>query len=197
MLAMILDCGIGNLHSLTRGLQSAGFRVRVEREADAALDAELLVLPGVGAWTVASSRIASVRESLRARLADGLPCLAICLGMQLLLKDSAEGSGEGIGLVAGSVTKLGARRVPHTGWNAVESGDALLRDAALRVAYFTHNFACRPPDPSTVIAWTSHDSDRFPAAIQIGRTLGVQFHAEKSSREDIGLLRRFGAEVAA
>lgn len=195
MQATVLDSGVGNLHSVARGLEAAGFSVRVTEDGQAALRAECLVLPGVGAFPAAAGRLAAIREPLRERLASGMPCLAICLGMQLLLDASEEGPGAGLGLLAGDVTRLAARRVPHIGWNVVESNDPVC--AGLRHAYFAHGFACRPRDPSSVVAWTRHDGDRFPAAIRVRRTLGVQFHPEKSSRDGIALLARFRREISA
>jgi len=197
MQATILDCGMGNLHSVSRGLEVAGFLVRVEQDVEAALRTECLVLPGVGAFQVAARRLAGSRAAVRERLAGGLPCIAICLGMQLLFDSSAEGEGDGIGLLSGAVTPLRARRVPHMGWNTLETGDRMFRAAGLESAWFAHGFACRPVDTSSVVAWTGHDGDRFPAAIRVGKTLGLQFHPEKSSRAGIELLRAFRRGVTA
>lgn len=196
MLATILDCGVGNLHSLTRGLVAAGFTVRVDQDVDAALRTECLVLPGVGAFPAAARHLAHSRVALKERLAGGLPCIAICLGMQLLFESSSEGEGDGIGLVAGAVTPLRARRVPHMGWNTLETEDPMFRASRLETAWFAHGYACRPVDPATAIAWSDHDGDRFPSAVRIGRTVGLQFHPEKSSRAGIDLLRAIRLEVS-
>lgn len=192
----ILDYGVGNLHSLANGLSHAGADVSVEPDPGRALDAEALVLPGVGAFAPAADRLHDRREVLRTALERGLPCLAICLGMQLLFDRSDEGEGAGLGLIQGPVTRVSARRVPHMGWNTIEpETDPLVARAGLRSAYFAHTFACRPARTDVVSAWTSHGGDRFPAIVRVGRTVGVQFHPEKSSHAGIAFLRAFCDEA--
>lgn len=192
----ILDYGVGNLHSLANGLLHAGARVSVEPDPGRAMAAEALVLPGVGAFTPAAVRLHDRREALRTALETGLPCLAICLGMQLLFERSDEGQGAGLGLIQGCVTRVSARRVPHMGWNTIEpETDTLVARAGLRSAYFAHTFACRPAREGVVSAWTSHDDDRFPAIVRVSRTVGVQFHPEKSSHAGIAFLRAFCDEA--
>jgi glutamine amidotransferase len=188
----VFDYGAGNLHSLVKALAGAGHDVRVEPDLARALYTDVLVLPGVGAYPAAAARLTAARASLRDALLDGLPCLGICLGMQLLYERSDEGEGEGVGLLAGAVTRLRAACVPHMGWNSLdESSDVLLARAGLRTAYFAHSFACRPADESVVTAWSSHESDRFPAVVRAGKTVGVQFHPEKSSARGVLFLRQF------
>ena len=197
MEAAILDYGVGNLYSLASGLRAAGIPARIEADIGRASKSGCLVLPGVGAFPVAASRLGPTRQLLRERLDGGLPCLAICLGMQLLFERSAEGVGAGVGLIEGEVTRLRAARVPHMGWNAVESNDPLFSDSQLHLAYFAHGFACRPRAEAAVVGWTGHDGDRFPAAIRWRRTVGVQFHPEKSSDAGIEFLRAFWRGVTA
>ena len=98
--------------------------------------------------------------------------------------------------VAQIVTRLAARRVPQIGWNTLERGsDPLFERAPLETAYFAHGYACRPADPSCVIAWCAHENDRFAAAVRRGRVLGVQFHPEKSSSEGLRFLAACVEEV--
>lgn len=192
----ILDYGTGNLHSLANGLRHAGADVRVESEPGRAMSADALVLPGVGAFAPAAARLRGSRGALRAALESGLPCLAICLGMQLLFDCSDEGDGDGLGLVEGRVTRVNARRVPHMGWNTVvPATDALVARAGLRSAYFAHTFACRPAQERVVTAWTEHDGDRLPAIVRVARTVGVQFHPEKSSSAGVAFLRAFCSDA--
>jgi len=197
MRAALFDYGAGNLHSLAKALAWAGADVVVETDARAALAADLLVLPGVGAFAPAAARLAEARPAVRAAIANGLPCLGICLGMQLLFDGSDEGPGLGLGVIPGRVTRLTARRVPHMGWNRVESrGDPALERSALVIGYFAHGYACRPEREDAVVAWTTHEGDRFAAAVRQGSVFGVQFHPEKSSRPGLGLLRACVAEAA-
>ncbi|HEY9229042.1 MAG TPA: imidazole glycerol phosphate synthase subunit HisH [Gemmatimonadaceae bacterium] len=195
MRVTILDYGAGNLHSLAKALSAAGGDVSVEREPLRALDTDVLVLPGVGAFSAAASHIANDRETLRRAIAAGLPTLGICLGMQLLFDSSEEGPGRGLGVMPGVVERIRAIRVPHMGWNRVSAVAGA--EQALESAYFANSFVCRPMNESIVAAWSEQDGDRFPAAVRAGATLGVQYHPEKSSRAGIGMLECFLNEVAA
>ena len=193
----IFDYGAGNLHSLAKALGAAGAIVGIEADPLQAIRAtDALVLPGVGAFGAAAERLAPGRRAMRQALADGLPCLGICLGMQLLFDGSDEGEGRGLGVVAGRVTRLRADRVPQIGWNAVEwIADAPFAGAQPGIAYYANSFVCRPDAPGSTIAWSTHEDDRFAAAVHTSRTTGVQFHPEKSSRDGVNLLRAFVAGI--
>lgn len=185
----IFDYGAGNLHSLAKALARTGHVVIVETDPRRAIEADLLVLPGVGAFQTAAAKIAPARERMRDALRDGLPAIGVCLGMQLLFDESEEGPGAGIGLLEGRVTRLRADRVPHIGWNSLEqTTDPAFARAPLAVAYYAHGYVCRPESEEVVTAWTTAGGDRFPAAVRQGRTAGVQFHPEKSSRAGVELL---------
>ncbi|MBA4073291.1 MAG: imidazole glycerol phosphate synthase subunit HisH [Gemmatimonas sp.] len=192
MTITVFDYGAGNLHSLVKVLEGTGRPVRLETDLVQAIDTSLLVLPGVGAFSAAADRMAGARVHARDALRAGLPCLGICLGMQLLFDASDEGPGAGLGILAGRVTRMDATRVPQIGWNTLDDvTDPLFARAALRTAYYANSFACRPDHPATVVAWSTHESDRFPAAVRTGNTLGVQFHPEKSSAPGVEFIRRF------
>ena len=192
----VFDYGAGNLHSLLKALAAPGVEVRVETDPVAALDTDALVLPGVGAFGAAAERLAPGRATMADALRGGLPCLGVCLGMQLLFDGSDEGPGAGLGVIPGRVTRLAAPRVPHIGWNAVVSAskeEVLFTDAPLDIVYYAHSYACRPTDVTSVTAWTEEGEDRFPAALRWRRTVGVQFHPEKSSAAGVRFVRTFVA----
>lgn len=192
MIITVFDYGAGNLHSLVKVLETDGRTVRVEDDLDRALHTDLLVLPGVGAFPAAASRMEAARANARDALRNGLPCLGICLGMQLLFSESEEGEGRGLGLIEGRVTALRASRLPQIGWNTIDdSSDALFARSGLHTAYYANSFACRPEDTSSVVAWSTHESDRFAAAVRVGQTLGVQFHPEKSSSSGVAFIQQF------
>jgi glutamine amidotransferase len=179
----VFDYGAGNLHSLGKALCAPGVDVSLETDPTALLSADCIVLPGVGAFGAAASRLAPARAALATALGAGLPCLGICLGMQLLFDASDESPGVlGLGVIAGPVTRLHSSRIPHMGWNAV---------SGFGVAYFAHSYACRPVDESVVTAWTVEDGDRFPSAVRWRNVVGVQFHPEKSSAAGVRYIREF------
>jgi imidazole glycerol-phosphate synthase subunit HisH len=194
----IFDYGTGNLHSLVKAFEDAGAQVLVDGDPAAVLRAQALVLPGVGAFGAAASRLAAYTPSVRAALASGHPCLGICLGMQLLFESSEEGEGAGIAALRGRVRKLQTRRVPHVGWNDVEteSKDPLFRGLDPFLAYYANSYVVETADESNVIAWTTYETERFPAAIRRDRTWGVQFHPEKSARSGLQVIRNFLAAAA-
>ncbi len=192
----VFDYGAGNLHSLIKVLEGSQHPIHLETDLRRALDTDLLVLPGVGAFAAAAERMANARTDARAAIRAGLPCLGICLGMQLLFDASDEGPGDGLGVFAGRVTKLDATRVPQIGWNALDdTRDPLFAQSGLRTAYFANSYVCRPDDLSTATAWSTHENDRFVAAVRAGNVLGVQFHPEKSSTAGVSFVRQFVAGV--
>ena len=196
MRVTLFDYGAGNLHSLAKAIATAaGVEVRVQTDPIQALDTDVLILPGVGAFGAAAARLEPGREQMRKALEEGLPCLGICLGMQLLFEASDEGEGRGLGVFKGRVTRLKARQVPHIGWNAVEQ-DTALRAARLDTVYYAHSFVCRAEEPGAVVGWTTHEEDRFPASVRRGKVLGVQFHPEKSSTAGVRFVQSFLQEVA-
>ena len=193
----VFDYGAGNLHSLMKTLEHDGASVSIETDPARAARADVLVLPGVGAFGHAASRLASGLADMRSALRDGLPCLGICLGMQLLFDSSDEGDGAGLGVFAGRVRRLEGGRIPQIGWNTIESGEDPLLDAApIAVAYYANSFVCRPVDCSVVRAWSTHEDDRFAAIVRAGHTIGVQFHPEKSSAPGLRFLRTILHEAA-
>jgi glutamine amidotransferase len=194
----ILDYGVGNLHSLSKALATAQTPIRIDDDPVRAADPRLtsvLVLPGVGAFTMAAERLAPARRAIRDAIDDGLPVIGICLGMQLLFDVSEEGPGDGLGVIPGRVRRLRAERVPQIGWNTVQqiADEHSLIDAPLPdVAYYANSFVCEPADDGTVIAYSTHESDRFAAAVRgrpLGNVVGVQFHPEKSSAGGVGFLQ--------
>jgi len=190
MRVSIFDYGAGNMHSLAKALGAAGSELVIEPDPVRATDTDLLILPGVGAFGAAADRLAAGRDAMREAIHRGLPTIGICLGMQLLFEASEEGEGEGLGVIAGRVERLRAAQVPHIGWNSVEpAGRTTLSVAPPATVYYANSFVCRPADESVVAAWTTHESDRFPAIVRAGTAVGVQFHPEKSSAPGVQFLR--------
>jgi glutamine amidotransferase len=186
---VLADYGAGNLRSLCSALSRAGADPVVSCDPAEIAEAPLAVIAGVG-HTGAGSRGLQERglaDPLRDRVAAGRPLLGICVGMQLLFEDSEEG-GRGLGLLAGRVERLQARRVPHMGWNslAVANGSTVLAGLDGEDVYFAHSYACRPAE-EVVAAETDHDG-AIVAAVERGALAGVQFHPERSAAAGARLL---------
>lgn len=175
----IFDYGAGNLHSLVKALEGADRSVSVDTDIRLSLKGDILILPGVGAFGAAVAAMRGAQGYVRSALADGRPCLGVCLGMQMLFDSSEEapGSNVGIGLIPGRVMRLLTPKVPHMGWNEIEWAGS----GKLPAAYFANAYVCEPDDVSSVLAWTTHQNRRFASVVRTANTVGVQFHPEKSS----------------
>lgn len=185
----IADYGVGNLHSIRKALENCGADVYVEKDMGALLDAECIVLPGVGAFTKTMERLLPYRAEILRELENGKPCLGICIGCQILFDGSEEGPGPGLGFLRGRVIRLKAERVPHMGWNSVDCQDDLLGSVPSPYFYFAHSFYGNAVED--VVVGTTDYYGRFPTVFRKGNTYGLQFHPEKSSANGLALLRNF------
>jgi glutamine amidotransferase len=190
----LFDYGVGNVHSLSKGMEGAGADVRVTASWSEALAADALVLPGVGAFGAAAAALPADRAPLLGALEGGFPCLGVCLGMQLLFDRSDESEGAGLGLVPGRVRRLEASVVPQMGWNDVRTaGDPIFAGVDGLIAYYANSFVCAPEADTDAIAWSEYEGRTFVAAARRANTWGVQFHPEKSSDAGRRLLANFVA----
>jgi len=179
----IADYGAGNLRSLSSALVRAGADPVVTVDPAVVRDAPLALIAGVGHVESAAAGLAlhGLDDALRDRVAAGRPVGGICVGLQLLFGESDEG-GTGLELLAGTVRRLQASRVPHIGWNTIAAtrASALVDGVAGADVYFAHSFAAQPDDPEVVSATTDHEG-RVVAAVEDATIAGVQFHPERSA----------------
>ena len=187
----VMDYGVGNLYSISKGLERAGADAQVVADAKALLGAECIVFPGVGAFGAAMSVLRPVLPGLRKKIWAGTPALGICLGMQILFEKSEESGGEGIAVIRGEVKKLRQGRIPQIGWNDVISwGDRLFEEIPTGSQfYFANSYVCHPSE-DVAVADTIY-GERFASAIRKGNIVGVQFHPEKSGVPGLKLLSNF------
>ena len=205
---VVLDYGSGNLRSAQRALQRAGASAEISADTDAALRADGLVVPGVGAFAACMTglRAAGGDRVIAKRLAESRPVLGICVGMQVLFAAGDEHgvTTEGVGCWPGVVQKLTAPVLPHMGWNAVDrpaESRLLAGIGADAMFYFVHSYAARQAPPARpgsasppVTGWTTH-GDRFVALVEDGPLMATQFHPEKSSDAGAALLANWLGEL--
>ncbi|MGH3471227.1 MAG: imidazole glycerol phosphate synthase subunit HisH [Nocardioidaceae bacterium] len=199
---VLFDYGSGNVRSAERALTRAGAEVELTSDFAAASEAAGVVIPGVGSFAACMQGLSAVRgpEMIGRRLAGGRPVLGICVGHQVLFERGVEHGIEttGCGQWPGSVVRLEASVLPHIGWNTVEptyDSDMFAGLAAERF-YFVHSYAARAWELVTdgrtrppKVAWTTHECDRFVAAVENGPLWATQFHPEKSGDAGAQLLR--------
>ncbi len=193
---VVLDYGSGNLRSAQRALQRVGADVEVTADAERALQADGLVVPGVGAFAACMAGLRGIGGDriIAERVAAGRPVLGVCVGMQILFAHGVEFGVDslGCGQWPGSVTRLEAPVIPHMGWNVVDAapGSTLFKglDPDTRF-YFVHSYAAQKWEgaPEALLTWATHHV-KFLAAVEDGPLAATQFHPEKSGDAGAALL---------
>lgn len=201
----MLDYGFGNIRSAERALQRVGADVEVSSDHRAALDADGLVVPGVGAFAACMAGLDAIKGGrlIGQRLAGGRPVLGICVGMQILFERGIEHGvlTEGCGEWPGTVERLEAPVVPHMGWNTVRTSEDTRLFAGLDPDtryYFVHSYGVRKwelPESDALraplVTWAEHGGDEFVAAVENGPLWATQFHPEKSGDAGAHLLENW------
>lgn len=194
----IIDYGMGNLRSVQKACEYAGFVAKVTDEKRDIRTASHIILPGVGAArdAIAALRNRDLWDTVVMQARSGKPFLGICLGMQLLFDVSMEnGENECLGLIPGKVVPFDVPglRVPQIGWNSLQVRENPLFSAKgpEKYVYFVHSYYAAQVPEEYVIA-TADYGGAFVAAVQRGNLFGTQFHPEKSGETGIEMIRRFG-----
>lgn len=197
----IVDYGMGNLRSVQRAFEYVGAEAIVTDHRATIESASAVVLPGVGAFGKAMSNLkrAGLADVIRQVIARGRPFLGICLGLQLLFKESEEiGQHRGLSVFDGMVKRFNVSlKVPQIGWNQihVQQASPLLEGVADgSYAYFVHSYYVVPADPEIVLATTDYGIN-YPSVIGQDNVFGLQFHPEKSQTVGLRILRNFTALV--
>ncbi len=187
----IVDYGVGNLGSVQQTLKGLHYRVVVSHDTETLSHCDLLVLPGVGAFPAAMASLHRLElvGYLQRWAAEDRPLLGLCLGMQLLASSSSEqGTTPGLGILPGRVISLPCSRW-HIGWNQIEvlGNDSLMKASNGSAVYFNHSFVFDAP---TEIRLCVTDLDgEVTAGVRSGKTVGLQFHPEKSQHAGRSLLQ--------
>lgn len=195
----IVDYGAGNIKSVENAVRYLGHEAVLTRDPAVILSADHVILPGVGAFGDAMTRLSryGLDEVLRKAAASGTPFLGICLGLQLLFESSEESPGaEGLGILKGHILRIPdgeGRKVPQIGWNDLTYPNPGRLFAGLpegSYVYFVHSYYLRAADPSIVTACTQYGV-RIDASVESGNVFACQFHPEKSDAAGMKILQNF------
>lgn len=195
----IVDYGAGNIKSVENAVRYLGHEAVLTRDPAVILSADHVILPGVGAFGDAMTRLSryGLNEVLRKAAASGTPFLGICLGLQLLFESSEESPGaEGLGILKGHILRIPdgeGRKVPQIGWNDLTYPNPGRLFAGLpegSYVYFVHSYYLRAADPSIVTACTQYGV-RIDASVESGNVFACQFHPEKSEAAGMKILQNF------
>lgn len=187
----IVDYGVGNFSSVQHAVRHLGHRCAVSDDPDVLGASELIILPGVGAFPAAMAGLVKTGLDgfVQSQAAAGQPIIGLCLGMQLLVEESAEhGRTSGLGLIPGAVNPLG--QAPwHIGWNTIESanGHQSLGATADEAVYFNHSYVVETAPEFHLC--TSRLTRPFASGIRRVNVVGLQFHPEKSQAAGRGILQ--------
>ena len=204
---VVYDYGSGNVHSAVKALVAAGARVELTGDSKKALNADGLVVPGVGAFASVMKQLNArkANELLDKRLVAGRPVLGICVGMQVLFELGVEHGleTEGLGQLPGKVELLDAPTLPHIGWNTVKAakGSKLFSGVESERFYFVHSYGVKNWELEAIgsfvppkVSWAEYGSP-FVAACEVGPLSATQFHPEKSGEAGIQLLTNWVATL--
>ncbi|MBT3516269.1 MAG: imidazole glycerol phosphate synthase subunit HisH [Nitrospina sp.] len=203
----VIDYGMGNLRSVQKSLEVVGAKVVVTHDPDLILNADSVVLPGVGSFKDCMSNLKELNliDPIRKFIDGGKPFLGICLGLQVLFEESEEyGPVAGLGILPGKVVKFSRNisetkngqliKVPHMGWNKIEvkKKEPLFEniDVIAPYFYFVHSYYVVPKDKNMVATVTNYGIE-FVSGIQYKNIYAFQFHPEKSQTMGLALLERF------
>ena len=195
----IVDYGAGNIKSVENAVRYLGHEAVLTRDPAVILSADHVILPGVGAFGDAMTRLSryGLDEVLRKAAASGTPFLGICLGLQLLFESSEESPGaEGLGILKGHILRIPdgeGRKVPQIGWNDLTYPNPGRLFAGLpegSYVYFVHSYYLRAADPSIVTACTQYGV-RIDASVESGNVFACQFHPEKREAAGMKILQNF------
>lgn len=214
----ILDYGSGNLRSAERAIATTGVNVVVTADPKIVMEADGLLVPGVGAYAACMEGLEAVQgpRLIGSRLAGGRPVFGICVGMQVLFdrgvefadgihaaetEENAQSIGTpGCGEWPGTVERLEAKILPHMGWNTVDvpAGSTMFDGIADDRFYFVHSYGVRKWELETdsriaapLVTWAQHENDCFVAAVENGPLWATQFHPEKSGPSGLKLLENW------
>ena len=198
----IIDYDAGNLKSVEKALQHLGQDCKITRNAKEILEADKVILPGVGAFADAMEKLQKydLIDVIHQVVDKKTPFLGICLGLQLMFESSEEGPGvKGLGLLPGKIVRFPEKegyKIPHMGWNSIEikKGAKILQGIGTNpYVYFVHSYYLQAKDPK-IVAATAEYGVTIHASVEKENVFACQFHPEKSSKTGLAILKNFLAQ---
>ncbi len=195
----IIDYDAGNIKSVEKAVIALGEETIVTRDHNAILNADHVILPGVGAFGDAMEKLHRYElvEIIRKVIDKGTPFLGICLGLQLLFESSEESEGvSGLGILSGKILRIPEKKdikIPHIGWNSLRYPNEGRLFCGLQegaYVYFVHSYFLQAKEPEIVKAVTEY-SALIHASVEKDNIFACQFHPEKSSEVGMKILRNF------
>ena len=195
----IIDYDAGNIKSVEKALKTLGQEVIITRDAETILNADKVILPGVGAFGDAMGKLHDygLVDVIHQVVEKKIPFLGICLGLQLMFESSEETPGvEGLGILKGKIVKIpenGELKIPHMGWNSLhfQNDGRLFKNLPQdSYVYFVHSYYLQAEDESIVKATTDY-STCIHASVEKDNVFACQFHPEKSSDVGLTILKNF------
>ncbi|MDC2987980.1 imidazole glycerol phosphate synthase subunit HisH [Prochlorococcus sp. AH-736-J10] len=195
----LIDYGMGNIHSVTKSLESLGEEIILVKNFRDTNECKAIILPGVGAFDPAMVNLINTDliTDLKNWIKSGKSFLGICLGLQLLFETSEEGKVQGLGILKGKIKKIPDvvnQRIPHMGWCQLlptKQNTLLKREELNNWVYFVHSYHASPDDLNIIAAQVNYGSEKLTALIENDNLVACQFHPEKSGKTGEKLLRRW------
>jgi len=203
---IIIDYQLGNLFSVKQACESVGINAKVSSDKNDILNADALILPGVGAFIEAMNNLNKLEltNAIKSKVNVGEPIFGICLGQQLLFTESEEfGAGNGLDLIPGVIKRFpndyGDRKikVPHIAWNTIYKSSQSWNSTGLNelsnndFMYFIHSYYVKPKDDNCILTLTNYDGIEFCSSINYKNIFATQFHPEKSASKGISIYKQW------
>jgi glutamine amidotransferase len=203
---IIIDYQLGNLFSVKQACDTVGINAEISSNREDILNADALILPGVGAFIEAMNNLKNfdLDTAIQTKVNGGTPIFGICLGQQLLFTESEEfGAGKGLDLISGVIKRFPETieerkvKVPHIAWNTIFKLNQEWDNTALKdlnnndFMYFIHSYYVKPKDDVCILTLTNYDGIEFCSAILRNNIFATQFHPEKSADKGISIYKNW------
>lgn len=203
---IIIDYQLGNLFSVKQACDTIGIDAKISSDKEDVLNAEALILPGVGAFIEAMNNLKKfgLDVAIQEKVKNGTPIFGICLGQQLLFTESEEfGAGKGLDLISGVIKRFPEKledrmiKVPHIAWNTIYKSKQDWTHSSLSelenndFMYFIHSYYVKPANEDCILTKTNYDGVEFCSSILKNNIFATQFHPEKSANKGISIYKNW------